>query len=98
MTDKPPKLPSKEQLAKIALDLPRLMAEQEKDEEDKRCQRGKYAPPIGKCRACGGPVVAEVCFAHSGRLGGPPPHSYIPHWACQDCGLMYRKCPPPETP
>lgn len=87
-----PKL-TKDQIRRALDAIPAQIAERKKDEEDRRCQRGKYAPAIGKCVGCGGTVVAEVRFAHSDRIGGPAPHSYIPHWACQDCGLMYQKCP-----
>jgi hypothetical protein len=91
------KLPllSKKTIAQIVADLPAKMVEMEKDEDDKRCRQGKYAPETGICRVCGGKVTAEVRFRNDGRLGGPAPGSYINHWGCDDCGLMYQHCPPP---
>ncbi|MHB8564714.1 MAG: hypothetical protein ACYDDA_12390 [Acidiferrobacteraceae bacterium] len=73
--------------------MPEILAERRKDEEDRRCRRGKYAPDVGTCRVCGASVVAEIRFAHSDRIGGPPPRSHVPHYACQECGLMYQKLP-----
>ena len=63
------------------------------DIEDRRCRRGKYAPPSGTCKVCGGDVVGKVRFRHSDLIGGPPPPSYVAHWACEKCGLMYERCP-----
>jgi len=67
-----------------------------KEAEDRRCLRGAFAPPKGVCRVCGGDVVAEITFPWTGRLGGPPPQARIRNWACEECGLLYRKPPPPK--
>jgi hypothetical protein len=100
MRPKLPKLPkiSKKAIKDILDRMPEEMERRRQDEEDRRCFRGKHAPPIGKCMVCGGTVVAEIRFAHSDLIGGPPGHAHIPYWACQDCGLMYQKAPNGERP
>jgi uncharacterized protein with PIN domain len=96
---KTPRIPrlSKAAIKKAVADLPARMAEIERREEDRRCLRGEYAPETGRCVACGGVVEGVVRFHYSDRIGGPPGNAYVPHWACQDCGLMYCK-PPPAKP
>jgi len=81
-------------IARIQKEMPKRMAEMERDEHDRRCLRGKYAPETGRCVGCGGTVVGVIRFAHSDRIGGPPVNAHVAHWACQDCGLMYQKTPP----
>lgn len=71
--------------------------ERKQDEKDRRCLRGKYAPPTGKCRVCGGRVVGEVTFDYDGRVGGPPRQGYVGRWSCEGCSIVYAKCPQ-ETP
>ncbi len=90
-----PKL-SKKKLAEIRDAIPAHMAKMRQDESDRRCLRGAYAPATGVCRVCSGKVVGQVRFRHSDRIGGPPPGAYVAHWACEDCGLMYEKTPPPK--
>jgi hypothetical protein len=64
------------------------------DQEDRRCKRGKYAPPIGVCVVCSSPVVARVAFQHNGMVGGPPPPGYIAGYHCERCGIEYHHLPP----
>ena len=71
--------------------------EMEQDDEDRRCLRGKHAPPDGVCRVCGDRVIAEVRFAESAIIGGPPPNACIKNWSCYGCGIMYSKPPPMES-
>lgn len=42
---------------------------------------------------CGGCVRAVVEFPYSDVIGGPPMGGHVSHWACNDCGLMYERCP-----
>lgn len=73
---------------------------QNTDAEDRRCLKGKYAPPTGLCRVCSGKVVAQIEYGNNdGRIGGPPPRGYIAGWHCEDCGVSYHKLPegvPPD--
>jgi uncharacterized protein with PIN domain len=82
-----------EDVARIAREIPKHMAERRADEEDKRRRVGKYAPETAPCRVCGGRVSGVVRYRHSDRIGGPPPPSYVAHWECEGCGLMYGRCP-----
>lgn len=65
------------------------------DTEDRRRKRGKYAPPTGTCRACGGTVRAEIAFDHRGVIGGPPVAGHVARWSCESCFIVYAQCPPP---
>jgi hypothetical protein len=64
-----------------------------KDEEDERCMTGKFAPKSGVCVVCKGVVVGRVAYPHSDMIGGPPMRAYVSGWDCENCGLMYRRCP-----
>lgn len=88
-----PKL-DKETIAKILADAAVRRKELDRDLDDRRCMRGKYAPPAGRCLVCGGPVEAKIAFPNDGRIGGPPQQGYVKRWDCAGCGLMYGKCPP----
>lgn len=81
------------------------LQEQRKDDADSRALRGKYAPPEGVCRAmysrmvvsgvptppeaCGGRVVPVIESPVTNIIGGGVRQSYVKHWYCEDCGLMY---------
>ena len=88
-----PKL-TPEECKRIAEAIPKHIEDRRKDEEDKRHKRGKYAPETGSCVSCSGTVSAVVRVRDTGRIGGPPGRSFIAHWQCVRCGLMYGKCPP----
>lgn len=75
--------------------LDRQLDRHQQDAEDRRCLRGKYAPPKGVCRVCGDVVGAMVDFPHTDMIGGSPMNAYIERWECLGCGLVYGKCPPP---
>ncbi len=87
-----PKLTRKD-IIKIHKEAEESFKKWRQEEEDKRCKRGKFAPERGICRVCEGVVEGKVEFHHSNLIGGPPPSSYISHWECKDCGLMYGKAP-----
>jgi|HubBroStandDraft_2_1064218.scaffolds.fasta_scaffold38273_4 hypothetical protein len=89
------KLPrlTRAKLKAIAAAIPAHLAARRQDEENRRLKRGPYAPPTGKCVACGGAVFGQVKTHHSDRIGGPPPGTYVSHWECDACGLMYGRCP-----
>ncbi len=78
-------------------DIKRLMKEggerRRQDADDRRTLRGKYTPPTGKCRVCGGRVAAEIAFPHNGRIGGPPVQGRVGRWSCEECSVVYAKCP-----
>jgi len=96
MSARIPKLtPAREAAIRRSIaDLPARMAEIEKDNEDRCCLRGKYAPETGVCVACKGKVVPHISFPWDGRLGGPPVQGHVAHWYCEGCGLMYQSPPP----
>lgn len=83
---------------KLVADLPKRMAAMEADDEDRRCLRGKHAPPTGTCWVCGGTVVAEIRFPNSGVMGGPAPRGYIHRYYCQICSIVYRDLPKEPSP
>lgn len=72
-----------------------IFKQSRQDEQDRRTLRGKYAPPSGACRVCGGRVTAEISFDYGDRIGGPPVPGHVSGWSCDDCKLVYRACPPP---
>lgn len=76
-------------------DVAEVLLNHKKDAEDRRTKSGKYAPPMGVCRVCGGNVVADVSFRQDGRIGGPLPYGHVSGWHCADCKVMYHTCPPP---
>ena len=82
---------------KKKIDLERALkeshAQREADEKDRRNMRGTYAPPIGKCRVCGGRVVGEIHYPDDGRIGGPPRQGYVGRWSCEACFLVYSRRP-----
>lgn len=78
----------------LDFDFDEIVKSVKQDAEDRRCLRGKYAPPAGVCRVCSGKVVAEISFPDSERLGGPPRHGYISGWHCEGCFIVYWRCPP----
>lgn len=65
------------------------------DAEDRRRMRGKYAPPVGVCRVCGGAVTGKVVFPSDGRIGGPPRSGHVGSWSCDSCFVVYAQCPSP---
>lgn len=71
-------------------------AERRADAADRRCKRGKYAPPVGVCRVCGGAVTGKVMFPSDGRIGGPPRNGYVGSWSCDTCFVVYSQCPVPK--
>ena len=68
------------------------------DEQDRRLKRGKYAPPTGTCRVCGGVVTGKIAFPHDDRIGGPPRSGYVGSWSCDGCFIVYAQCPTPTRP
>jgi hypothetical protein len=88
---------TEESIRKALDDLPRFMAEREKDAEDERSLRGKYAPATGTCVVCGASVVPDIVFPWDGRLGGPPVSAYVKRWHCEGCGIVYQ-VPPNRKP
>ena len=82
----------------IVADLPVRAKERKDDAEDRRCLRGKYAPPKGVCRVCAGEVIAEIEFMPSRMIGGPLPQAYIVRYYCTVCQLLYRDLPPSPKP
>lgn len=73
-------------------------ARRKNDADDRRRMRGKYAPPTGVCRACGGTVRAEIYFDHRGVIGGPPVAGHIARWSCESCFIVYAQCPNKPPP
>lgn len=77
------------------------MAAVEKDQEDRRLERGKYAPPTGECVVCEGKVIARITHEYLGDPmnfilgpGGRNQMSRIHHgWHCTICGLRYEFLP-----
>lgn len=82
-------------------DIERLMkdsaARSKADAEDRRRLRGEYAPPVGKCRVCGGRVLGTVRFPSDGRIGGPPRQGYVGQWSCETCRIVYAELPTPAA-
>lgn len=71
-----------------------ILCQSRDDRDDRRCLRGRHAPPTGVCRVCSGVVKADIWFHDTGLIGGPPPPGYIGRWVCQNCKLLYAECPP----
>jgi len=77
------------------------MDEIQKDEEDKKHRRGKYASPKGVCAVCGGEVIEKI----SSKYYGDPMHMIIGPgsasqmttvhhgWHCTSCGIKYEFLP-----
>lgn len=82
-------------------DIGRLMqdaaAKLRADSDDRRRKRGKYAPPVGICRVCGGVVTGKIEYPSDGRIGGPPRQGYVGSWSCDTCFLVYAQCPNPKA-
>lgn len=83
---------------KLVADLPKRMKALEDEKEDRRCLRGKHAPPTAVCRVCGGEVVANIRYPQSHMIGGPRPQGYVAGYYCTGCRLVYRDLPPPLPP
>lgn len=82
-----------EKIAEIVAEIPKRVAAQKADEQERRTLSGKHAPPKGWCHVCGGDVVAHVAFTRSDRIGGSPPQGHIAGWHCVKCKLMYYERP-----
>lgn len=80
-------------LKRACAELPARLEQMRKDAEDERCLTGKFAPKSGVCVVCKGPVVGRISYPHSDMIGGPPMQAYVSGWDCENCGLMYRRCP-----
>lgn len=74
--------------------------EEKLDEDDRLAMRGRYAPPEGTCRVCGGRTVAKVVPVSTCscvQVIGPGSGRSLARnegWHCVDCGVRYEFCTP----
>lgn len=55
-------------------------------------------PKVGECNSCKGKVIAAYQSKPISeiRIGSKEPSSFISHYYCEKCLLMYHQCPNPQ--